>query len=148
MDEKRFREIIQFAIEREIESMNFYTRASQRVKLSGTKELFEDFAKQEEKHKQKLEAYREGKIVLAKIQSIPDLKIGDYLVDTELTPESTYADILRVAMKREERSVKLYTDLKEKNDDKGLVELFTFLVQEEMKHKYYLEKLYDDEILK
>jgi len=148
VDEKRLREIIQFAIEREIESMNFYTRASQRVKLSGTKELFEDFAKQEEKHKQKLEAYREGKIVLAKIQNIPDLKIGDYLVDTELTPESTYADILRVAMKREERSVKLYTDLKEKNDDKGLVELFTFLVQEEMKHKYYLEKLYDDEILK
>ena len=148
MDEKRFREIIQFAIEREIESMNFYTRASQRVKLSGTKELFEDFAKQEEKHKQKLEAYREGKIVLAKIQSIPDLKISDYLVDTELTPEIPYADILRVAMKREERSVKLYTDLKEKNEDKGLVELFTFLVQEEMKHKLYLEKLYDDEILK
>ena len=148
MDEKRFREVIQFAIEREIESMNFYTRASQRVKLSGTKELFEDFAKQEEKHKQKLEAYRQGKIVLAKIQSIPDLKISDYLVDTELTPQSSYADILRVAMKREERSVKLYTDLKEKNDDKGLVELFTFLVQEEMKHKLYLEKLYDDEILK
>ena len=148
MDEKRFREIIQFAIEREIESMNFYTRASQRVKLSGTKELFEDFAKQEEKHKQKLEAYRQGKIVLAKIQSIPDLKISDYLVDTELTPQSSYADILRVAMKREERSVKLYTDLKEKNEDKGLVELFTFLVQEEMKHKLYLEKLYDDEILK
>jgi len=148
VDEKRFREIIQFAIEREIESMNFYTRASQRVKLSGTKELFEDFAKQEEKHKQKLEAYREGKIVLAKIQSIPDLKISDYLVDTELTPEIPYADILRVAMKREERSVKLYTDLKEKNEDKGLVELFTFLVQEEMKHKLYLEKLYDDEILK
>jgi len=148
VDEKRFREVIQFAIEREIESMNFYTRASQRVKLSGTKELFEDFAKQEEKHKQKLEAYRQGKIVLAKIQSIPDLKISDYLVDTELTPQSSYADILRVAMKREERSVKLYTDLKEKNDDKGLVELFTFLVQEEMKHKLYLEKLYDDEILK
>ena len=148
MDEKRFREVIQFAIEREIESMNFYTRASQRVKLSGTKELFEDFARQEEKHKQKLEAYRQGKIVLAKIQSIPDLKISDYLVDTELTPEIPYADILRVAMKREERSVKLYTDLKEKNEDKGLVELFTFLVQEEMKHKLYLEKLYDDEILK
>ncbi len=148
MDEKRFREIIQFAIQREIESMSYYTRASQMVKPSGTKELFEDFAKQEEKHKEKLEAYREGKIVLAKIQRIPDLKISDYLVDTELTPEIPYADILRVAMKREERSVKLYTDLKEKNEDKGLVDLFTFLVQEEMKHKYYLEKLYDDEILK
>jgi rubrerythrin len=51
-------------------------------------------------------------------------------------------------MKREERSVKLYTDLTEKNVDKNLNNLFTFLIQEESKHKYALEKLYDDEVLK
>ena len=51
-------------------------------------------------------------------------------------------------MKREEHSVRLYTDLKEKNTDKNLVDLFVFLVQEESKHKYFLEKLYDDEVLK
>jgi rubrerythrin len=51
-------------------------------------------------------------------------------------------------MKREERSVKLYTDLKEQNQDVALNSLFTFLIQEESKHKYALEKIYDDEILK
>jgi rubrerythrin len=51
-------------------------------------------------------------------------------------------------MKREERSVKLYTDLNEKNQNEVLRNLFTFLIQEESKHKYYIEKLYDDEILK
>ena len=148
MDEKNFKEMIQFAIGRESESVHFYTQASQRVNHSGTQELFQDFASQEEGHKKKLEGVLEGKIVLTKIEKIPDLKISDYLVETSLKPDISYADILRIAMKREERSVKLYTDLKNQNLDERLISLFNFLIQEESKHKFHLEKLYDDEILK
>jgi len=148
MDEKKFREIIQFAIQREIESMDFYRKASKMVKHSGTQDLFLDFMKQEEGHKKKLEEAGAGKIVLGKIEKIPNLKISDYMVETELKPDIAYGDILRVAMKREERSVKLYTDLNEKNQDENLKNLFTFLIQEESKHKYYIERLYDDEVLK
>ncbi|MGA2515587.1 MAG: ferritin family protein [Thermodesulfobacteriota bacterium] len=148
MDEKKFGEIIQFAIQREIESMDFYDRASKLVKHSGTRDLFSDFVKQEEGHKKKLEAVRVGKIELGKIEKIPNLKISDYMVEAELKPDVSYGDILRIAMKREERSVKLYTDLNEKNQDETLISLFTFLIQEESKHKYYIEKLYDDEVLK
>jgi rubrerythrin len=148
MDEKKFKEIIQFAIQREIESMDFYDRASKLVKHSGTKDLFLDFMKQEEGHKRKLEEVRIGKIELGKIEKIPNLKISDYLVEAELKPDISYAEILRIAMKREERSVKLYTDLNEKNQDETLKNLFTFLIQEESKHKYYIERLYDDEVLK
>jgi rubrerythrin len=148
MDEKRFNEIIQFAIQREIESMDFYDKASKMVKHSGTKDLFLDFMKQEEGHKRRLEEVMAGKIVLGKIEKIPDLKVSDYMVETELKPDISYGDILRVAMKREERSVKLYTDLNEKNQDENLKNLFTFLIQEESKHKYYIEKVYDDEVLK
>jgi len=148
MDEKKFKEIIQFAIQREIESMDFYDRASKLVKHSGTRDLFLDFVKQEEGHKRKLEEVRGGKIVLRKIEKIPNLKISDYMVEAELKPDISYGDILRIAMKREERSVKLYTDLNQKNQDETLRNLFTFLVQEESKHKYYIERLYDDEVLK
>ena len=148
MDEKKFKEIIKFAIQREIESIDFYTKASQMVKYSGTKELFLDFMKQEEGHKKKLEDVNTGKIALGKIEKIPNLKISDYLVEGELKPDISYAEILRIGMKREERSVKLYTDLKEKNQNEGLNNLFTLLIQEESKHKYSLEKLYDDGVLK
>jgi rubrerythrin len=148
MDEKKFKEMIQFAIQREIESVDFYTKASQMVKYSGTRELFLDFAKQEEGHKKKLEDVNKGKSVLGKIEKIPNLKISDYLVEGELKPDISYAEILRIGMKREECSVKLYTDLKEKNQDESLNSLFTFLIQEESRHKYSLEKLYDEEILK
>jgi len=148
MDEKKFQEIIQFAIQREIESMDFYKKASNMVKYSGTKDLFLDFMKQEEGHKRKLEGVVIGKITLGKIEKIPNLKISDYTVDAELMPHISYAEILRIAMKREERSVKLYTDLNEKNENESLKNLFTFLIQEESKHKYAIEKLYDDEVLK
>ncbi len=148
MDKKKFGEIIQFAIQRESESMAFYDRASKLVKHSGTKDLFLDFMKQEEGHKRKLEEVQTGKIELGKIEKIPNLKISDYMVEAELKPDISYGDILRIAMKREERSVKLYTDLNQKNLDESLKSLFTFLIQEETKHKYYIEKLYDDEVLK
>ena len=148
MDQKRFEDIIQFAIQRETESMSFYDRATKLVKHSGTKDLFLDFMKQEEGHKKKLEAVRVGKIELGKIEKIPNLKISDYMVEAELKPDISYGDILRIAMKREERSVKLYTDLNEKNRDETLKNLFTFLIQEESKHKYHIERLYDDEVLK
>ena len=148
MDAKKFMEIVQFAIQREIESVDFYNKAGKMVKHSGTKELFSDFMKQEEGHRKKLEEVKSGKIVLGKIEKVPNLKISDYLVDATLKPEISFAEILRIAMKREERSVKLYTDLNEKNEDEPLKRLFTFLVQEESKHKYAIEKIYDDEILK
>ncbi len=148
MDEKKFEEIIKFAIHREIESMDFYDKASNIVKHSGTRDLFSDFVKQEEGHKRKLEEVLAGKTVLGKIEKIPNLKISDYMVEAELRPDISYGDILRIAMKREERSVNLYTDLNEKNQDEVLRNVFSFLIQEESKHKYYIEKLYDDEVLK
>ena len=148
MDEKKFQEVIQFAIQREIESMGFYDKASKIVKHSGTRDLFLDFVKQEEGHKKKLEEVQAGKVELEKIEKIPNLKISDYMMEAELKSDISYGDILRIAMKREERSVKLYTDLNEKNQNENLRNLFTFLIQEEGKHKYYIEKLYDDEVLK
>ena len=95
-----------------------------------------------------LEALDMVKIAQAKIEKVPDLKISDYMVDAEFSPNMSYADILRKAMKMEERSLKLYNDMKEKNKDENLVKLFSFLANEEARHKLRLEKIYDDEILK
>jgi rubrerythrin len=148
MDEKKFKEIIQFAIDKEIEAFNFYTGASQNAKYSGGKELFLSLAKEEEGHRKLLENLNMEKVSQKRIEKVPDLHISDYMVEVEVTPNLSYAEMLRIAMKREEHSVKLYEDLKGSNPDEGLKKLFTFLIQEEGKHKLKLEKIYDDEILK
>jgi len=148
MDEKKFKEIIKFAIDKEIEAFNFYTGASQTAKYSGGKELFSSLAKEEEGHRKLLQNLNIEKVAQKRIEKVPDLKISDYMIDVEVKPDLSYADMLRIAMKREERSVKLYEDLRGSNPDEELKKLFTFLIQEEAKHKLKLEKIYDDEILK
>ena len=148
MEEKQFKEIIKFAIDKEINAFNFYTSAGQVAKYSGAKELFSDLAKEEVGHRKLLEKLDMEKIARVRIEPVPNLKISDYMVDVELKPDLSYADILRAAMKMEERALKLYTDMKESNKDQDINKLFTFLANEESKHKYRLEKIYDDEVLK
>jgi rubrerythrin len=148
MDEKKFKEIIRFAIDKEIEAFNFYTEASRNAKFSGGKELFLSLAKEEEGHRRVLEKLNIEKIADARIEKIPDLKISDYMVEVEMKPGLSYADTLRIAMKREEKSIKLYNDMKDSNTDEDLKKLFTLLANEEAKHKLRLEKIYDEEILK
>ncbi len=149
MDLKQYEEIIKFAIEKEIGAFNFYTKASQVAKYSGARELFVDFSKEEEKHRKLLEEITVEKIAQLKVEkAVPDLKISDYMVDVEFRPDLSYADILRMAMKMEERSLKLYTDLKETAKGQEIHKLFDFLAQQEAKHKYAIEKKYDEDILK
>ena len=148
MDEKKFKEVIQFAIDKEIRAFNFYKSASQVAKYSGAKELFSELANQEVGHRKLLEKLDMEKVAQAKFEKIPDLKISDYLVEAELRPGMPYADILRTAIKMEERALKLYNDMKESNKDEDLKKLFSFLANEEAKHKLRLEKIYDEEILK
>jgi len=148
MEEKQFKEIIKFAIEKEIKAYDFYASASQVAKYSGAKELFSDLAKEEVGHRKMLEKLDMEKIAKVRIEPVPNLKISDYMVDVEFKPDLSYADILRAAMKMEERALKLYTDMKESNKDQDLKKLFTLLANEEGKHKFRLEKIYDEEILK
>jgi rubrerythrin len=148
MDEKKFKEIIKFAIDKEIKSYNFYTNASQVAKYSGAKDLFSDLALQEVGHRKMLEKLDLKKIAQAKIEKVPDLKISDYIVDAEFKPDIPYADILRIAIKMEERALKLYNNMNQSNQDENLKKVFSLLSNEEAKHKLRLEKIYDDEILK
>jgi len=148
MDEKKFKEIIKFAINKEIKAFIFYTKASKISKLSGAKDLFSDLAKEEVGHRKLLEKLDMKKISQAKIEKVPDLKISTYIMDAELKPDMPYADTLRMAIKMEERALKLYTNMNKSNQDEKLNRLFSFLANEEAKHKLRLEKIYDDEILK
>ena len=73
MDEKKFQEIIQFAIEKEIGTHDLYTMCGQIAKYSGAKELFEELAKEEEGHRKLLENLSMEKVDQAKLEPIPDL---------------------------------------------------------------------------
>lgn len=113
------------------------------------REVFERFAKEELKHKARLEAVKQGKLLVSAEQKVQNLKIADYLVKVEPQPDETldYQKTLIIAMQREKASFKLYTDLAAITDNAELQETLLALAQEEAKHKLRFEIEYDEHIL-
>jgi rubrerythrin len=75
------------------------------------------------------------------------LKIAEYLVDIPFKPDMPIADIIHLALKREEKSHNLYTDLAARADDAELKRTFEILATEELKHKNKFETMYDEQVL-
>ena len=144
MQFESFNAIMSYAIEKEKEAAAFYEEASRQEKFSGAKETFQSFAKEERKHQNMLENFSKENVEYYKIEKIPDLKRSDYLVDMEYEPGMSYSDILRLAMKREEKALKFYTDYGERAGKQEHKKLFQILAQEESKHKLKLETMLDD----
>lgn len=139
-------EILQFAIEKEEEAAAFYTEVAAQEPFSGAKQTFMEFAGEENKHAALLRDFEasQEKIKEYALEWIPDMKRSDYMVDMVYEKGMHYADILRLAMKREEKALALYNQLQSKTNQNEYIRLFKILAQEEAKHKQFLEGLYDD----
>lgn len=141
-----FEELVNYAIEKEIEAASFYEEVAGKEMFSGSKEMFKEFAKEERKHQKMLEGILsdKGKLSEYKFEWIPDMKRSNYLVEMKYQQGMHYRDILMIAMKREEKALAFYNDAANENKNKDHVKIFRVLAQEEAKHKLGLEKLYDD----
>ena len=150
MSFQSFEQVLDFAINHEIAAAEFYDQAGQQEAVSGVKAMFRELAAEERKHQGLLENFKRDRSRLEKYEYkwIPDLKRSDYLVEMEYEKGMLYADILRLAMKREEASLKLYNQFLEKAEDEEVVQLFKTLAQEEAGHKLKLETEYDDYMAK
>lgn len=141
-------DILKFAIKKEQEAMDFYMNLAGKSRNPEIKEVFEEFAQEELRHKARLQ-----KILTMGILSLPDdvvldLKISDYTVNITPKPDMTYEESLILAMNREKASYRLYINLARRVDDPGLRELFQMLATEESKHKLRFEIEYDEYVLK
>jgi rubrerythrin len=139
-------EILGFAIEKEKEAAAFYDDVAQQEVFSGTKKTFQEFAAEERKHQALLEDFEGNKLKIKtyKLKWVPDMKRSDYMVEMKYEKGMDYADIVRLAMKREEKALALYNELQKQTDEKDYIRLFKILAQEEAKHKQFLETMYDD----
>jgi len=146
-DWKAVDDILDFAIENEQSAVDFYRELAEKSTTSGVRELFEEYAKEEEVHKANLEAVKAGQRLKPVSTQILDLKLGDYLVAVTPTADMDYQSALVLAMKREKAAFRLYTALAAKVDDEELRDLFLRLAQEEAKHKLHFEIEYDEHIL-
>lgn len=147
MELGEFKETVRFALEKEKEAVDFYSRCSEMTTRSGMKKAFLEMADEERNHVRMLENFRPEHVAKVHLKEIPNLKISDYLVDMDFDPGMSYQNLLILAMKREEKSHALYMEFAKEEGDPSIVKLFRLLAQEELKHKNRLEKEYDDVVL-
>jgi rubrerythrin len=118
-------EIIDFAIEKEREAAEFYQKISNDEEdFSGSKKMFAEFAAEEQKHEKILQEFKTKGITKSleeyQLKWITDIKRSDYLVDLDYEQGMPYNEILLLAMKREEKALKLYNDfLAQADTDEG-----------------------------
>jgi len=152
MEFENLEAILDFAIEKEMEAAEFYKNISRQEVFSGAGKMFEEFAQEERKHQTMLEEFKtEGATASMKeydFKWITDIKRSNYVVDLEYSPGMAYNEILMLAMKREEKALKLYNDFLAQADSDESKTLFKILCQEEAKHKLALETMYDDYMAK
>ncbi|MBL0713116.1 MAG: ferritin family protein [Desulfosarcina sp.] len=148
MDFKTLVDILDYAISKEKEAETFYLEISEEEALSGNRQLFQDFSKEEKKHVDLLENLKTGGslegIANYEFKWIKDIKRSDLVLDIEYRKGMNYRDILMLAIKREEKALKLYNDLLAQAETPDGQKVFKILCQEEAKHKLALETIYDD----
>lgn len=146
-DQKKFNEIIDFAIKKEREAIKFYQDLQKLVSFKSKKEMLHNFEEIERIHIEVLESIRLKTIKNIHIPRVENLAISDYIVETKADANMSYQDILIVAMKREEKANQLYTRMANESDEEEIKKLFLRLASEEANHKLQFEKIYDNEIL-
>lgn len=139
-------EILRFAIRKEADAAAFYEMAADRSN-PGVKKTFKELAKMEEGHKKKLEAFDLKKIGEMKLEKTKGLGMSELMEDVPYSSDMSYADLLRMAIKNEEKSQRLYLTTEKMTTEPKLKKLLLILAQEESTHKEKLEKIYDEEVL-
>jgi rubrerythrin len=109
--------------------------------------MFEELAKEEDGHRKKLEKFDPKTMKGMEIKETRGLGLSELMEDIPFSSEMSYADLIRFAIKNEERSQKLYAATAQGVKDSALKKLLLILAQEESTHKERLEKIYDKEIL-
>lgn len=148
MSTSNVEEIINFAIDKEREAITFYEGIAKKIENPVVKDAILRMADEERKHERLLAGLTVAQIQFARQPSQPDIKLSDYLVETPPTKDMNYQELLVIAMKREEKSYALYSELELRASDDATRKVFTLLKGEELKHKSRLEKEYEDRVMR
>jgi len=139
-------EILRFAIRKEADAATLYKMAAERAN-PGVKKTFEELALEEEGHKKKLEGFDLKKLDQVEVKETQGLGISEMIEDVSFSPDMSYADLLRMAIKNEEKSQNMYHSTAQLVKEPSLKKMLLILAQEESIHKERLEKIYDKDVL-
>jgi rubrerythrin len=142
-------EILQLAIEGEVESYELYKSAVDLVQADHIKAMLRELAQEELGHKAALERMLASpgelhwQVQELKAAPIQDYKIGDYLVARPIGPDSTFQDVCIFASRKEQQSHELYASMAAQSQGE-VRDLLEAMAKDELRHKNLVERWYED----
>lgn len=146
MANKQLKEILDMAIQVKTDAYEFYSTAAKIAKDPSAEELLKEFANIELKHKEKFEKFDLNEVEEEHhtVKEIHDFHLDQYLLDKEITPDSTVQDIMVHVMKREQKIYAFYDYMLKAVASIPVRNLFEELAADELAHKVKVETDYDD----
>lgn len=140
------KEVLEKAIEKEVQSRLLYIDLSQKVGDEAAKDAFQELAQQEQGHQRLLEKYLHGELkegVLSRGEVI-NYKIAEKLDQPETSPDMALKDTFLLAANREKASHEFYLSLAGVHPAGETKRLLEELAAQELKHKQRVEFLYTE----
>lgn len=144
---RTFEEIIDYAIEKEMDEIEFYSEIANRMDRKNVKGLFRNIALEKTARMLRLEKMKDSKHRL-NLDEIQDMKIAGSLQDMDDTKNDlSCQDALIIAMKKEKAKFKFYLNMAENTEDEECRGVFMALANDEARQKLRFEIEYDEHIL-
>jgi len=142
MDVEGYRSILSNAIDREIEAYTFYRTLQEKVRDENLKNLLDELAGEEIKHRKTLEAFLLKEPGELGFNTERAYKVADTLATPPLSADLKPIDGLVIAIRKELDAMQMYTQLAALSDDPEQRKLFESLAAMERGHKARLEDIY------
>ena len=136
-------DVLDFAIARELEAYRFYLDLARLATRDEVRSAIRRLATDELQHSIHLKAVKAGEVAFASDEQVGSLNIEETLTEAPPKPDMTYADLLVVAMKKEQAAFRLYTNLASIAAGNAVRDVLKKIAHEEAEHKLRLEIEYD-----
>ena len=140
------KEVLEKAIQKEIDSQRLYSDLSQKMTDGTTKDAFQELARQEQGHQTLLEKYLRGELRQGALSQgqVVDYKIAEHLDQPEISPDMKLKDVFLLAADREKASHEFYLGLAQIHPAGEVKRLIEGLAAQELGHKQRVEFLYTE----
>jgi len=138
-----FEDVLDFAILQEKAAQQFYTKLSDEVLNPDVLLFYKTLIHEEALHEKKLRELKRYEYDLIE-PNIQTLQESGYLDAMPITPEATFEEAVRYAIKKEKSARMLYGMLGQMCEQKELTDLFNDLAAQEQSHADYFQTEYKD----
>jgi rubrerythrin len=140
------KEILERAIQKEIESQRLYSDLSQKMTNGAAKDALRQLSQQEQGHRNMLEQYQRGELKAGTLsqEQVIDYKIAEHFDQPEISSDMELKDVFLLAANREMHSHELYLALAGLHPPGDAKRLLEELASQELEHKQKVEFLYTE----